>query len=230
MACEVGRLAHMQRFCGPHPAPLRPHQPFRLPCRCKLSIAPSPDPTLASHSGEFSIIEHIQQANCRIVFWFVSAVGLGTGSGWAGPGFSVTGPGQAGPLFFCSITGWAGPNLFRAGPGLIFLARARGSPCYKYRCQWQTFQYLTSAGELLWCNMILFVPVRSWLHDRQILREKWVTICLTWTLLQNSMHATISEKSSESWCLLYSVYLSALQYCLFYINKLLMFTLDSKSS
>jgi len=65
-----------------------------------------------------------QHAEFKVVFWFVSAVGLETRSGRAGPGFSFTGPGWAGPVFFCSLTGQAGPGITFFGPGLIFLARA----------------------------------------------------------------------------------------------------------
>jgi len=48
-------------------------------------------------------INYIQHADCKIELWFVSAVGLETGSG------------RAGPVFFCSVMGRPGRNFF--GPG-----------------------------------------------------------------------------------------------------------------
>ena len=53
-----GQHTNVQRFCGPNPSPSCrswQHQPFQLPCRCKLSITPPPDLTLASPVGELII-------------------------------------------------------------------------------------------------------------------------------------------------------------------------------
>jgi len=105
--------------------PFAADQPFCLPCRCKLSNT-IPRPHLHFPCGW---INYIQHADCTIVFWFVSAVCLETGSGRAGPvraspGFSVIGPGRA--CIFLQFTR-SGQTFFgpgRAGPGLIFSARA----------------------------------------------------------------------------------------------------------
>ena len=113
-AREVGQLAHMQRFCSPHPSPS--HQPFRLPCWCKLSIAPSPDLTLASPVGEL-IIFNMQIAEfcfglCRQQAQKQDRPGrTGLFSLWAWPGRA------------CIFLQCTGPSRIFFGPGRAWYFR-----------------------------------------------------------------------------------------------------------
>ena len=128
----------MQRFCGPHPPPLQPHQPFHLPCRRKLSITPSPDPTLASPAGEL-IIFNMQIAE---LCFDLSAVGLEIGSGRAGP------------------------NLFRAGldifgPCRVLLPAHRrlpGSQC----SHWPNASVSSDCSQNLALDLKYWIPVHRW--------------------------------------------------------------------
>jgi len=58
---------------------------------------------------------------------------------------------------------------------------------------------LSMTAIVSWHYMMSLFTASAWLRDHQTAKERWWTICLTWTLLQNSMHAMIFEKSSESW-------------------------------
>ena len=61
------------------------------------------------------------------MFWFVSAVGLETGSGRAGLGRAFQLLGQAGPVFLCSVTGRA--ETFSGRVGLDIFGPCRPLVC-----------------------------------------------------------------------------------------------------
>jgi len=94
LVSSIAQFSHISAGLVHILPPSRPHQPFRLTCRCKLSVY------YTIPRFPCGWINYIQHADCRTVFWFASSR----------PGNRIG-------------TGRTGQNLFRARPGLIFSAR-----------------------------------------------------------------------------------------------------------